>query len=67
MLEGLNSDLNLNRGAPQRVRPVVGEWGPHNVATTRAKKVGRWLVVLGLAAVITTLVVYGHQYYVLLK
>lgn len=67
MPEGLNSDLNLNRGAAQRVRPVAGDWGPSNVPSTRAKKVGRWLAVLALAAILTTLLLYGNHFYLLLK
>ena len=38
MPEGLNSDLNLNVGAPPRVRPGMGEWGPQEVPTTRQKR-----------------------------
>ena len=41
MPEGLNSDLNLNVGAPPRVRPGMGEWGPQEVPTwVQALRVG---------------------------
>ena len=49
-MEGLNSKLNLNAGAPPRVWPRLGEWGPANVPSTRQKKRMRWFVALGFVA-----------------
>lgn len=64
MPEGLNSNLNLNQGAPPRVRPVMGEWGPLDVITTRKKKRARWWVSILFIVVLAVLVAYGtwvHQ------
>lgn len=45
------SNLDLDGGAPVRVRPRLGEWGPELVQPTRRKKWLRvWVgLVLGLA------------------
>ncbi|MCC6496374.1 MAG: hypothetical protein IT193_08960 [Propionibacteriaceae bacterium] len=67
MPEGLNSDLNLNVGAPPRVRPQLGEWGPQGVPATRKKKRMRWwtvLIVLGVTAAVSG---YGYWMYTLLR
>ncbi|MGV8908251.1 MAG: hypothetical protein ACOH1Y_04655 [Propionicimonas sp.] len=67
MPEGLNSDLNLNVGAPPRVRPQLGEWGPQEVPATRKKRRMRWwtiLVVLGVTAAVSG---YGYWMYTLLR
>ncbi len=58
-MEGLNSDLNLNAGAPPRVQPRLGEWGPQDVPATRKKKRMRWWVSLGFVAILTILFLYG--------
>ncbi len=58
-MDGLNSDLNLNAGAPPRVQPRLGEWGPQDVPATRKKKRMRWWVSLGFAAILTILFLYG--------
>lgn len=55
-MEGLNSDLNLNGPVSPRVVPGLGEWGPANVPSTRAKKRQRWLVI-GLTVLAVGLVV----------
>ena len=44
------SNLNLNGSTPPRVQPAIGEWGPAQLPSTRAKKRMRiWvgLVLLG--------------------
>lgn len=58
-MEGLNSNLNLNAGAPPRVWPKLGEWGPSEVPSTRQKKRLRWWVSLGFVAVTAVLFAYG--------
>ena len=58
-VEGLNSNLNLNAGAPPRVQPRLGEWGPLRVPATRAKKRMRWWVSLAFVGAIAGLVLYG--------
>ena len=52
MPEGLNSDLNLNVGAPPRVRPQMGEWGPLDVPPTRKKRRMRWWTILVLVGIV---------------
>jgi hypothetical protein len=47
------SDLNLNGPTPPRVQPVLGEWGPVKVPTTRQKKRMRiWVGLVLLGAMI---------------
>lgn len=60
MPEGLNSNLNLNQGAPPRVRPRIGEWGPLEVKPTKKKKRARWWAVVVLILVLAVLVGYGY-------
>lgn len=60
MPEGLNSNLNLNQGAPARVRPALGEWGPVDVPSTRSKRRQRWFAIGGLLLAVTVLVTYGY-------
>lgn len=64
-MEGLNSNLNLNAGAPPRVQPRIGEWGPQQVPATRRKKRMRWWVSLALLGVVALL--FGYGYYVYLQ
>ncbi|WP_051215180.1 hypothetical protein [Granulicoccus phenolivorans] len=56
----LFSNLNLNGPAAARVRPRIGEWGPQEVPSTRAKRRMRWLVpvVFGVLAVVVALSMY---------
>lgn len=63
-MDGLNSDLNLNAGAPPRVQPRLGEWGPLDVPATRKKKRMRWWVGLAFVVVLAVLFLYG--WYVLM-
>lgn len=58
-MDGLNSDLNLNAGAPPRVQPRLGEWGPTNVPATRKKKRARWITSLAFVGVTAALFLYG--------
>lgn len=67
MPEGLNSDLNLNVGAPPRVRPQLGEWGPLDVPPTRKKKRMRWWTLLALVLVTAAVSAYGYWMYTLLR
>ncbi len=67
MPEGLNSDLNLNVGAPPRVRPQLGEWGPREVPTTRQKRRMRWWTILAVIGVTAALVAYGYWMYTILR
>lgn len=60
MPEGLNSNLNLNEGAAPRVRPGLGEWGPREVPTTRAKRRMRWIVLGLFVGIVAVLVGYGY-------
>lgn len=55
------SDLRLDGGAPIRVRPELGEWGPDRVPTTRQKK--RQRVWVGIAFVVAVVVVFAVGYY----
>lgn len=64
-MDGLNSNLNLNAGAPPRVQPRLGEWGPREVPSTRRKKRMRWWTVLALLGIIALL--FGYGYYVYLQ
>ena len=67
MPEGLNSDLNLNVGAPPRVRPQLGEWGPVDVPTTRKKKHMRWWTILAVVLVAAAVVGYGYWIYTIIR
>lgn len=66
-MEGLNSDLDLNGDVSPRVKPIVGEWGPIGVPTTRQKKrQWKWtiLAVVGVVAVVTA---FGYYAYLTLR
>lgn len=66
-MDGLNSNLNLNEGAPPRVMPRIGEWGPLEVPATRAKRRMRWWVILLVVGVAAAIVGYGYWMYTLLR
>lgn len=66
-MEGLNSNLNLNAGAPPRVQPRLGEWGPEIVPATRRKKRMRWLVIIGFLAALAALFLYGWYVLTLMR
>lgn len=60
---GLWTDFNLNGTTPMRVRPVVGDWGPDHVPSTRTKqRLRRWTPVL-FAVVLIALVAAGWVFY----
>jgi hypothetical protein len=65
--DGLNSDLNLNVGAPPRVRPEMGEWGPLEVPPTRKKRRARWWAVLAVVLVTAAVVGYGYWVYTIVR
>lgn len=57
------SNLNLNGTTPPRVQPKVGEWGPHRVATTAAKKRMRIWVGIAFVAAWAGLYLLGWFFY----
>ncbi|HNV10812.1 MAG TPA: hypothetical protein PKN27_05725 [Propionibacteriaceae bacterium] len=61
------SDLNLNGRTPPRVQPKVGEWGPHRVPTTAAKKRMRIWVTCAFIAALAALVGLGWYFYRILN
>ena len=67
MPEGLNSDLNLNVGAPPRVRPQMGEWGPLEVPSTRTKRRERWWAILAVVAAVAAVSGYGYWIYTMVR
>ncbi len=56
------SNLNLNGGAPPRVQPTLGDWGPEQVPSTRAKR--RMWIWVGLALLGTMLAIFLLGWYV---
>ncbi|MGC4152576.1 MAG: hypothetical protein QM628_05790 [Propionicimonas sp.] len=66
-MDGLNSNLNLNEGAPSRVMPRIGEWGPLEVPATRAKRRMRWWVILITFGVTAVTVGYGYWIYTMIR
>ena len=56
------TNLDLNDGAPLRVQPGAGEWGPSEVMTTRAKRRARWL--WSIAFVLAVAALFGFGYWV---
>lgn len=66
MPEGLNSNLNLNEGAPPRVRPALGEWGPTEVPSTRVKRRHRWFAIAAMVLITAAVVGYGYYMWTLL-
>ncbi|RXW33599.1 hypothetical protein C1706_02285 [Propioniciclava flava] len=64
-VEGLNSDLDLNGDVSPRVMPVVGEWGPADVPSTRSKQ-RQWKLVI-VAAVVALIVVTLFGYFAYLQ
>jgi hypothetical protein len=57
------SNLNLHGGTPPRVQPILGEWGPEKVPTTRAKKRMRIWVGLALLAGMVAIFLLGWYVY----
>ncbi len=66
-VEGLNSNLNLNEGSAPRVMPVIGDWGPEQVPTTKRKKRWRWYAIIVFIVVLAALVAYGYWMYTILR
>ena len=64
-MEGLNSDLNLNGDVSPRVKPIVGEWGPIGVPSTRDKQ-RQWKLTIA-ATLIAVAVVAACGYYAYLQ
>lgn len=56
------SNLNLNGQAPVRVRPVIGDWGPEQVPTTKSKKRQRFWV--GPALLLAMILIFLLGWYV---
>lgn len=67
MPEGLNSNLNLNEGAAPRVRPGLGEWGPKDVPTTRAKRRMRWIALAAVVGILGVVAGYGYWVWTLVR
>jgi len=66
-VDGLNSNLNLNEGAPPRAMPRLGDWGPMDVPGTRTKKWQRWFAVGAFVLVLAAVVVYAYLMYQVLS
>lgn len=56
------SNLNLNGVAPPRVQPTLGDWGPEQVPSTRAKR--RMRIWVGLALLGAMLAIFLLGWYV---
>jgi hypothetical protein len=56
------SNLNLNGAAPPRVQPALGDWGPEQVPSTRAKR--RMRIWVGLALLGAMLAIFLLGWYV---
>lgn len=66
-MEGLNSDLNLNGSASPRVKPIVGEWGPVGVPTTRDKR-RQWRLTIVVAIIaLAAVTAFGYFAYLQLR
>ena len=60
------SNLNLNGPTPPRVQPILGEWGPVKVPSTKQKKRMRiWVGLVLLAAMIAIFLLGWFVYYVM--
>ena len=60
------SNLNLNGSTPPRVQPLLGEWGPSKVPTTKQKKRMRiWVGLVLLAAMIAIFLLGWYVYYLM--
>lgn len=57
------SNLNLNGSTPPRVRPTLGDWGPEQIPSTRAKKRMRIYVGLALLAALLAIFLLGWFVY----
>ncbi|MFV0452308.1 MAG: hypothetical protein ACK5LS_08725 [Propioniciclava sp.] len=66
-MDGLNSDLNLNKGATPRAMPRIGEWGPVRVPTTRSKRRARWWALIALVVSVGMVVAVGAFAYLQLR
>lgn len=62
-MEGLNTDLNLNGAASPRVKPLVGEWAPIGVPSTRSKRNQRWWTITVATIVLVAVVAFGYVAY----
>lgn len=58
-MDGLNSNLNLNGPVPPRTMPVIGEWGPVDVLSTKKKRRQRWLTLGAAVGVLAALIALG--------
>ncbi len=65
-LKVVSSDLNLSSDIPVRVQPVIGEWGPQRVPTTKQKKRARWTVTAAFSALVVALFLLGNFFYKIL-
>lgn len=60
------SDLDLNAAVPHRAVPMLGDWGPGDVPSTREKKRARWVVPVAFVAVIGVVAFVWYQFFLML-
>lgn len=62
----LVSDLDLNASVPPRAVPMLGDWGPVDVPSTREKKRARWVTPVALVAAVAVVALAWHQFFLML-
>lgn len=60
------SNLNLHGNTPPRVQPVLGEWGPERVPSTRSKRRMRIWASLALLGALLAIFLLGWYVYFLM-
>ena len=63
LVEGLNTDLDLNGSVSPRVKPRVGEWAPADVPSTRQKRNQRWWTITVAVLILVAVVAFGYVAY----
>ncbi len=67
LVEGLNTDLDLNGSVSPRVKPRVGEWAPVDVPSTGAKRRARWWTIAVAVLILAAVVGFGYFAYLMLR